>query len=211
MITKTEAETMGIITDAARACGLVLDTTGTRRWDYSPHLKAGEADPTPAGPQVGVLCLAGGTQLGFNRQPAVVGVFGEGPYVLVWDDFREGWGLTSRIGHEGCYLKTAIALEATKRFAEANSLDRSVTADGDTVTVRLWRQGESAMQMKQNPVVVVEIDPKGAVKIEVEGGQGASCSLLTRDLEKALGSVQDVEKKPEYHKEGVQHVNVGQG
>ncbi len=211
MITKTEAETMGIITDAARACGLVLDATGARPWDYSPHLKEGEADPTPAGPQVGVLRLPGGAQLGFNRAPAVVGVFGEGPYVLVWDDFREGWGLTSRIGHEGRHLKTAIALEATRHFAEAHGLDRGVSADGETVTVRLWRRGEAVTQMKQNPVVVVEIDPKGSVKIEVEGGQGASCSLLTRDLEKALGSAQDVEKKPEYHKDGVQHVNVGQG
>lgn len=210
MITKTEAESLSIVTDAARTCGLLLDTTGDRPWDYSPHLRDGEADPTPAGPQVGVLRLPGGAGLGFNRPPATVGVFGTGPYTLVWDDFREGWGLTSRVGADGRHLKTAIALEATKHFAETHGLDRSVAADGETVTVRLWRRGDD-MQMKQNPVVVIDIDPKGSVKIEVEGGQGAGCSLLTRDLEQALGKVQDTVKKPEYHKEGVQHVSTQSG
>lgn len=207
MTHKTEAETLSIITDAARACGLVLDTSGERRWDYSPFLREGEADPTPPGPQHGVLRLPGEVQLWFNRPPAVVGVFGEGPYTLVWDDFREGWGLSSRIGHEGRHLKTAIALEATRQAAEAHGLERKVVADGETITVRLWRQGEN---VTQNPIVTIEIDQKGNATVEVDGMKGSGCSLLTKEIEKALGKVTDVEKKPEYNAPTQQTVKIGQ-
>lgn len=203
----TQAETLSIITDAAHACGLVLDSSGERRWDYAPYLKDGEADPTPPGPQVGVLRLPGEVSLGFNRPPAVVGVFGEGPYTLVWDDFREGWGLTSRIGHEGKHLKTAIALEASRQFAEAGDLERKVEAAGDTIKIRLWRKGDD---VTQNPIITIEIDPKGNAKVEVDGMKGSGCSLLTKDIEKALGKVEEVEKKPEYNAPTQQTVKIGQ-
>jgi len=207
MIHTTTAETLSIATEAARSCGMVLDTSGERRWDYSPFLKPDEADPTPAGPQVGVLRLPGDVSLGFNRPPAVVGVFGEGPYTLVWDDFREGWGLTSRIGHEGRHLKTAIALEASRQFAEAGGLGRKVTADGETTKIRLWRKGDD---VTQNPIITIEIDEKGNATVEVDGMKGSGCSLLTKEIERALGKVTETEKKPEYNAPTQQTVKIGQ-
>jgi hypothetical protein len=207
MIHTTTAETLSIATEAALSCGMVLDTTGERRWDYAPFLRDGEADPTPAGPQIGVFRLPADVNLGFNRPPAVVGVFGQGPYTLVWDDFREGWGLTSRIGYEGRHFKAAIVMETVRQFAEAAGLDRKVIAERETIKIRLWRKGAD---MTQNPIITIEIDEKGNVTIEVDGMKGSGCSLLTKDIEQALGKVVDTERKSEYNAPTQQTVKIGQ-
>lgn len=201
---------------AARSAGglrLVFDPSPDRRWDYSPHLRPGEADPTPPGTQIGVyrpepyepMC-------GFNRPPAVVGVFaqGDGTQVLAWDDFKDGWGLGSRIGPEGSHLKVAIALAGTELAAERLGLERSLAvADDGSCRVTLRRTtGDGDMQ--KQPEVVIDIDRTGGVKIEVNGAQGAGCEALTRDLERALGTVEKHELKPEYYKAQQQTVKVGQ-
>ena len=48
--------------------------------------------------------------------------------------------------------------------------------------------------------VKVVVDEKGELRIEVEGVQGSSCELLTKNLEKELGEVGERKKKPEYYK-----------
>lgn len=49
------------------------------------------------------------------------------------------------------------------------------------------------------PVVVVTISKKGETKVEVEGGDGSSCTLLTKQLEDMLGQAVGTEYKGEYH------------
>lgn len=49
------------------------------------------------------------------------------------------------------------------------------------------------------PEVEVTIDESGNVKFDVVGGSGASCKKLTEAMEKAMGVVASVEKKPEYN------------
>lgn len=197
----------------AGGLGLVFDPSPEFRWDYAPHLRPGEADPTPPGDQVGVYRTDPyGPMCGYNRTPAVIGVFAQpdGSHVLAWDDFKDGWGLGSRIGPGGCHLKVAIALEATAVVAERLGLERQLLVDGSgTCRVRL-RQPEDPSAMQKNPTVVVEIDPTGNVKTEVEGATGAGCEALTRGIEEALGTVTHHEKKAEYYKPVQQQVKVGQ-
>lgn len=196
----------------AAGLGLAFDSSPERRWDYSPHLRPGEVDPTPPGRQTGVFRPEPYIPLcGFNRLPATVGVFAQedGTYVLAWDDFKDGWGLGSRIGPGGSHLKVAIALAGTELVAERLGLERKLVVAGDgSCRVTLRRKGETDMQQPQ--VVVIDIDRTGGVKIEVEGGQGAGCEALTRGIEEALGSVESHERKPEYHKAQTQKVSVGQ-
>ncbi len=44
----------------------------------------------------------------------------------------------------------------------------------------------------------VRISPAGAVTIDVIGGQGSSCSTLTKTLQDALGPVAHETLKPEF-------------
>ncbi|MDH4187085.1 MAG: DUF2997 domain-containing protein [Nitrospira sp.] len=44
----------------------------------------------------------------------------------------------------------------------------------------------------------VHIDKNGAVTIDVIGGQGASCSTLTKALQEALGPIHQEQIKPEF-------------
>lgn len=200
--------------------GLTLDTSGQQPWDYSPFLHAGEVDPTPPGRQVGVLRMRSpGPVCGFNRLPAAVGVFektipgGEDGeelvgFTLAWDDFRDGWGLGSRIGPNGAHLKTAIALVETSLAAERLDLDRRVVAYGNgTVRVTLSQRGDQTMKA---PVeVVIEIDQTGKVTTEVNGCTGSGCENLTKAIEDALGTVESTERKQEFYKPVPQTVKAG--
>jgi hypothetical protein len=47
----------------------------------------------------------------------------------------------------------------------------------------------------------VRIEKNGAVTLDVIGGHGASCSLLTKTLQEALGPVAQESFKPEYCEE----------
>lgn len=49
--------------------------------------------------------------------------------------------------------------------------------------------------------VEVIIDKEGKVKVEVNGCTGSSCQTLTEGIEKALGTVQADDLKPEYFKQ----------
>lgn len=197
----------------AGGLGLAFDPSPEFRWDYSPHLRPGEADPTPPGEQVGVYRPDPyGPLCGFNRTPAVVGVFaqGDGTHVLAWDDFKDGWGLGSRIGPGGRHLKVAIALAECELAADRLGLGRKLSADADgRCRVALFRKTEDPDMQKQ-PEVVIDIDPTGKVKIEVNGAAGTSCENLTRGIEQALGSVESHELKPEYYKPVQQQQRVGQ-
>ena len=50
----------------------------------------------------------------------------------------------------------------------------------------------------------IAISPSGEVKIEVKGGHGDSCLAMTRDLENALGKVEDRQFKAEYYEQNPQ-------
>lgn len=47
--------------------------------------------------------------------------------------------------------------------------------------------------------IVIEVNPKGGVKIEAVGFNGVGCEAATKAIEEALGQVGDRKKKPEYH------------
>ncbi len=48
------------------------------------------------------------------------------------------------------------------------------------------------------PKIEMKVDAKGVVTMEVSGAQGTVCSDLTRAFENELGTVTDVQQKPEY-------------
>jgi uncharacterized protein YuzE len=48
--------------------------------------------------------------------------------------------------------------------------------------------------------IFIDIDEQGNVKIEAAGFEGSDCKALTEGIEKALGEVTSVKKKPEYHR-----------
>lgn len=54
------------------------------------------------------------------------------------------------------------------------------------------------------PIITVEIDAQGNTKIEVSDVAGPKCHELTKDLEKALGKVTDVQNKPELRQLGTE-------
>lgn len=47
--------------------------------------------------------------------------------------------------------------------------------------------------------VTLIIDQQGNTTVEVNGVQGPQCADLTANVERLLGTVQAVTKKPEYH------------
>lgn len=47
--------------------------------------------------------------------------------------------------------------------------------------------------------ITVEITPEGAVTVQTQGFAGASCKQATAALEKALGTVTNDTKTPEFH------------
>jgi hypothetical protein len=56
-----------------------------------------------------------------------------------------------------------------------------------------------------NEKIIIEISPKGQVKIDVEGGSGQSCTSVTAFLDNALGSVKNTEYKTEFYNQP-QHI-----
>lgn len=52
--------------------------------------------------------------------------------------------------------------------------------------------------------VEITVSPTGETKVEVIGGQGASCSDLTRAIEESIGKTTGDVKKPEYHQQSTQ-------
>ncbi|MDB5096899.1 MAG: hypothetical protein JWM80_1320 [Cyanobacteria bacterium RYN_339] len=51
----------------------------------------------------------------------------------------------------------------------------------------------------------INISPSGEVKIEVKGAHGDSCLMITRDLENALGQVEDRQYKAEFYEQNEQN------
>ena len=49
--------------------------------------------------------------------------------------------------------------------------------------------------------VVIDIKPDGEISIDANGFEGADCEAATRELEKALGMVDQRHRKPEYHRQ----------
>ena len=47
--------------------------------------------------------------------------------------------------------------------------------------------------------VVIDVKPGGEVHIEALGFEGADCEAATREIERALGKVEQREHKREYH------------
>jgi hypothetical protein len=47
--------------------------------------------------------------------------------------------------------------------------------------------------------ITIDIDAEGNVKIEGHGIVGPDCETLTKEIEKALGTVEKRTKKREYH------------
>jgi hypothetical protein len=61
-----------------------------------------------------------------------------------------------------------------------------------------------------NEKIIIEISPKGAVKIDVEGGSGKSCTNVTAFLETALGTSKNTEYKQDFYKQD-QHIRASNG
>lgn len=49
--------------------------------------------------------------------------------------------------------------------------------------------------------ILIRIDKNGEVHLDVEGVNDASCEQLTQAFEKELGTVEDVQHKPEFYVE----------
>ncbi|QDU95169.1 DUF2997 domain-containing protein [Lignipirellula cremea] len=49
------------------------------------------------------------------------------------------------------------------------------------------------------PQVTITVSETGEVTLDVQGARGKVCQDLTRQLEKALGTVGDHQKKPEFY------------
>lgn len=211
MVHRKTTQTLQIVAAAAARIGLEFSPGDADRWDYKPFLKEGESDPTPTEPQTGVLRINGGVPvLGFNRPPARVGVFGTGPVVLVWDDFKEGWGLTSRLGHEGVHLAQALTMAEVEDFCLTHAWTSRLTVGPDQ-TMRFHLKPKEGT-VPATPEIIVSVDPKGGVKIEVEGCAGPSCQSLTAALEASLGTVVADERTADFNlKPTTARVNVGQG
>lgn len=51
-----------------------------------------------------------------------------------------------------------------------------------------------------NEEITIDIDSVGNVKVEGKNIEGPHCMKLTAEIEKALGDVEKVTKKPEFHR-----------
>lgn len=47
--------------------------------------------------------------------------------------------------------------------------------------------------------IIVEVQPGGKSKVEVNGVTGGDCAKLTEDLLRALGTQEESQKKPEFY------------
>jgi hypothetical protein len=54
--------------------------------------------------------------------------------------------------------------------------------------------------------IIVEATPEGQVSITVQGVKGSSCKEMTKDLEKALGTVREDRETKEYHEKPLKKV-----
>lgn len=62
------------------------------------------------------------------------------------------------------------------------------------------------------PNIKIKIDKKGSVNLEVDGATGVTCTDLTKAFETELGTVTDVQQKPEYyHVIDGQEIHVNEG
>ena len=57
--------------------------------------------------------------------------------------------------------------------------------------------------------IEVVVGTQGEIKIDAVGFKGADCEKATAFLEKALGTVKDRRKKPEYHRHEQAQQKVG--
>lgn len=65
------------------------------------------------------------------------------------------------------------------------------------------------MATKKN--ITFTIDENGEVKIEVKGAPGEDCMKLTKEIEEALGLVEDRSMTSEYYQQEEQKIEVGTG
>jgi hypothetical protein len=49
------------------------------------------------------------------------------------------------------------------------------------------------------PAIDIVIDEDGMLHLEVNGCEGSSCETLTDTLLQRMGTIEDVQKKPEYY------------
>lgn len=49
--------------------------------------------------------------------------------------------------------------------------------------------------------VIIDIDAQGNTTVSVKGVKGASCTDLTKQIERALGKTASDKKTPEYHEQ----------
>lgn len=201
MVHQHTVHSIPIVTRAAAKLNLEFVAGDADRWQ-------GHDGQQPEGPQVGLLQIpGGGASLGLSRQTSRIGVFGNGPYTLVWDDYRDGFGLVSRVGYRGRHLAAALTIAEVETFCDNNKLNSSLAVYGDDrLEFSITREGSMTAQ----PEIIVTIDPKGGVKIEVEGCSGPACESLTKGLEEALGKVTSNERTGDYHKAQTQQIKIGQ-
>jgi hypothetical protein len=57
--------------------------------------------------------------------------------------------------------------------------------------------------------IVITVGLDGVAKVDAVGFEGKACERATRNVLDALGSDQNVRRKPEYHKEAKQQQSAG--
>lgn len=128
-----------------------------------------------------------------------------GNYWAVWDNFKEGFGLTGLLREDGGRLRLAYVIEAVDHFATDHGLRRTsglAAVDGYT-TLEL-----TDMSRK----LIVRIPPNGQdVKIEVEGCTGPECQTLTAALESRLGKVSADVPTEDMYRQQEQHQSAAEG
>ena len=65
--------------------------------------------------------------------------------------------------------------------------------------------------MATKKTVSFTIDENGEVKIEVKGAPGEDCMKLTKEIEEALGLVEERSMTSEYYQQEETHIEVGSG
>ena len=54
--------------------------------------------------------------------------------------------------------------------------------------------------------IIIDIDNDANVQLTVKGIKGASCTKVTEQIEKALGTVESSRKTSDFHQKGQTHV-----
>lgn len=176
---------------AAKSCGLFISGRKGRflfdrltsqdcppRWlSLSSELSPDDADE--------ILTVTEDRAAKCSRAPHEVGVYyaGSNHIELVFDPYKDGFGLMAYIGEDGDNLVRSYFIHACLRLTVLLSYALDSRVDVSETTHIEMRDPMSQAKIK------VRISPKGETQFKVEGVLGNACTNLTAAVEKALGTV----------------------